>query len=49
MSKANFDTESYYLQKLNVMDVKEQSEIKIANRFVALENSSEVWTSLGLG
>jgi hypothetical protein len=45
MSKANFDTESYTHQKLNFVDVKEQSEI---NRFMGLEDLSEVWTSLWL-
>jgi hypothetical protein len=34
----NFDAERFNLKKLNQLEVKKQYQIKISNRFAALEN-----------
>jgi len=37
-ARQNFRIERFNLKKLNDMEVKDQYQVKISNRFVALEN-----------
>jgi hypothetical protein len=36
-----FEMDRFYLRKLNELDVRKQCQIKISNRFAALENLSD--------
>ena len=36
-----FDGERFHLRKLNELEIREQYEIEITNRFAALENFSD--------
>jgi len=51
-----FDMDKFNLKKLNDMDVREQYQLNISNRFLPLENlmmmmmmMMMMWTSVGLG
>jgi len=47
-----FNIGRFNLKKLNDEEVKEQYEVKISNRFAAMENlmmMMMMWTSIGLG
>jgi hypothetical protein len=37
----NFDGERFNLKKLNELEIRKQYQIKISNRFAALENFSD--------
>jgi hypothetical protein len=39
--------EKFNLKKLNDVDIKDEYQIKISNRFAALENLDVMWTSTG--
>jgi hypothetical protein len=39
----------FNLKKLNGMEVNEQYQVKISNRFAALENVDDDWTLIWLG
>jgi len=46
----DFDTHSFNLNRLNDVEVKVQYQVKIRNRFAALENlNMTMWTSIGIG
>jgi hypothetical protein len=48
-----FNWERFYLRKLNELEVRKQSQIKISNRFAGLENLSDngeinrTWGNIG--
>jgi hypothetical protein len=43
-----FDVAKFNFKKLNVIESKEQYQIKISDRFATLENLMMMWTSAGL-
>jgi hypothetical protein len=44
-----FDIERFNFMKLNELEVRKRYQIKISNRFAALENLSDSEHKLGLG
>jgi hypothetical protein len=43
------DVERYNLMQLNEEEVKEQYQVTIKNKFAALDNLNEIWTSIRHG
>jgi hypothetical protein len=52
MSSTKSDVEKFNLKQLDAVEVKEQNQVKITNRFTSLENFKTwlmIWTSIRLG
>jgi hypothetical protein len=40
---------TFYLKKVNDVKVKEQYQVKLSNRYAALQNLDNMWISIRLG